>query len=72
MANSTIALACSESAQNDAQYRIDTIPLFGSQKLTRDCDGNTWIFSSGTTKPKRLTMRESMFINASLRARRTK
>jgi hypothetical protein len=48
--------------------RIDTIVLFGSQKLMRDSDTRTWLFSSATTKPKRLSRRESMFINAALHA----
>jgi hypothetical protein len=48
--------------------RIDTIVLFGSQKLMRDSDTRTWLFASATTKPKRLSRRESMFINAALHA----
>lgn len=48
--------------------RIEVICLFGSQKLTRDGDTGLWIFSTGTTKPRQLTRRESMFINAALHA----
>lgn len=70
MANATIAAPATEevSAKHERHTRVDVIPLFGSQKLTRDGDTNSWIFSTATTKPKRLTRRESMFVNAALRA----
>ncbi|HYC42363.1 MAG TPA: hypothetical protein VEB70_05190 [Noviherbaspirillum sp.] len=58
-----------QEAENDAaSTRVDLIPLFGSQKLTRAGDTSTWIFSTSTTTPKKLTRRESMLINAALRA----
>jgi len=50
------------------QPRIDTIALFGSQKLVRDGDSPAWFFTSATTKPERLTEREAMFVNAALHA----
>lgn len=48
--------------------RIDVIPLFGSHTLIRASDARTWIFTTPTTKPERLTKRQSMFINAALTA----
>lgn len=49
--------------------RIDVITLFGSQRLERDGDSRFWRFVSNATKGgERLTMRESMFINAALHA----
>jgi hypothetical protein len=50
--------------------RIDVIPLFGSHTLIRASDAVTWIFITPTTKPERLTKRQSMFINAALTAAR--
>lgn len=52
--------------------RIDVIPLFGSHNLIRASDARTWIFTTPTTKPERLTKRQSMFINAALTASRGK
>ncbi|WP_292935542.1 hypothetical protein [Noviherbaspirillum sp.] len=69
MANATIAAHPKNDSGSGTTYsRIDSIQLFGSQKLTRDGDSSVWIFSTDTTKPKKLTRRESMFINAALRA----
>lgn len=53
-------------AQASRPPRIDAIPLFGSQQLARARDGRTWVFTTASTKPERLTRRESMFINAAL------
>lgn len=53
---------------SNAPTRIDTIVLFGSQKLTRESGTGAWVFATGATKSKRLTTRESMFINAALHA----
>lgn len=55
-------------ANDNAKRPIDVIRLFGSKQLIRAEDNRTWIFASRTTQPERLTMRESMFINAALRA----
>lgn len=55
------------AAQN-ADMRIDAIPLFGSRQLLRDGDSNSWLYLTSTTKPERLTRRECMFINAALNA----
>lgn len=51
---------------NQGEAGINEIPLFGSQKLVRD--GAAWVFICKNRKPERLTMRESMFINAALKA----
>lgn len=48
--------------------RIDVIPLFGAHMLIRASDGLTWVFTTPSTKPERLTKRQSMFINAALTA----
>lgn len=43
------------------------IPLFGSRELVRDDDGRNWVLSSSIST-ERLSDRESMFINAALKA----
>jgi hypothetical protein len=48
--------------------RIHSIVLFGSQKLVREDESGSWVFECATAKPKRLTRRESMLVNAALHA----
>ena len=60
MTTSTIAV----SAAKPVLYRVDAIPLFGSQLLERHGDSNGWFFTTSTTQPEPLTERESMFVNA--------
>lgn len=50
--------------------QINIIPLFGSRRLTREADGRSWVLVSASESPQRLTMQESMFVNAALTAAR--
>lgn len=58
------------SSRFGSPSRVNAILLFGSQKLTRGSDDVTWFLSGATAAPTSCTERESMFINAALRAAR--
>ena len=64
--------AAPTTAAASAKPGINVIPLFGSHTLIRASDGLTWLFTTPSTKPERLTKRQSMFINAALTAARGK
>ena len=48
--------------------RIDAIHLFGSRQLVRQ--GKDWTLIGNADQPQQLTERESMFVNAAIRAAR--
>ena len=64
------AATAAQRAIEPKDHRITTIPLFGSRQLVRNPDGRHWSFVTGSTSAKKLTMRESMFINAALAVKR--
>lgn len=55
-------------AENNTKGETEVIHLFGSRMLKRAANQALWIFTSATAKPVPLTTRESMFVNAALRA----
>lgn len=57
-----------DTTKTQAADKKDVIPLFGSRMLQRVKDTAYWLFVSGSAKPEALTKRESMFVNAALRA----